>query len=86
MTKLGKKNELGNLPAKFVKRLEVTSIGRQPSNPGASSQAKDRGGTSGSSSSAGRGGSSGGTTPSRGRGGIHDRLRSTKPEIFHGLK
>ncbi|KAI3546906.1 hypothetical protein CSPX01_04148 [Colletotrichum filicis] len=86
MTKLGKKNELGNLPAKFVKRLEVTSIGRQPSNPGASPQAKDRGGTSGSSSSAGRGGSSGGTTPSRGRGGIHDRLRSTKPEIFHGLK
>ncbi|KAK1540369.1 hypothetical protein CPAR01_06358 [Colletotrichum paranaense] len=82
MTKLGKKNELGNLPAKFVERLKVTSIGSQPPNPGASPQAKDRGGTSGSSSSAGRGGSSGGNTPSRGRGGIHDRIRSTKPEIF----
>ncbi|KAK0370439.1 hypothetical protein CLIM01_12211 [Colletotrichum limetticola] len=69
MTKLGKKNELGNLPAKFVERLKVASIGSQPPNPGASPQAKDRGGTSASSSSAGRGGSSGGTTPSRGRGG-----------------
>ncbi|KAK1471094.1 hypothetical protein CCUS01_06208 [Colletotrichum cuscutae] len=69
LTKLGKKNELGNLPAKFVERLKVASIGSQPPNPGASPQAKDRGGTSGSSSSAGRGGSSCGTTPSRGRGG-----------------
>ncbi|KXH62905.1 hypothetical protein CNYM01_01973 [Colletotrichum nymphaeae SA-01] len=69
MAKLGKKNELGNLPAKFVERLKAKSIGSQPTNPSASPQAKDRTGPSGSSSSTGRGGPSGGSTPSRGRGG-----------------